>query len=287
MDDTLEDIPQMFGWGDGYEAVIENGLEHIWRAKQKQKVCNKIKMIQESEKEKVVIAQANMIIFSEEGNCETFEEKNIILDNIIRIRHVACMNRMILSDFPFKQLNDRDHTFDDIVNIYAIVDTAEGVCLLQLNLDFAKQTMKLGPFVMIGIPNSSSRIIALRNDQNLDSNQLADDIAHQALKGSEQVKVEQIANVKDYELLIALKGKTINDEDKQQQRNIQQVINIPPKWKSKQIQEDRMAFGVAHGISGTGELQLVSVGHKLKEIIQDDWSCSLNTNLFSSQYYAG
>ncbi|KAA6395163.1 MAG: hypothetical protein EZS28_009311 [Streblomastix strix] len=69
--------------------------------------------------------------------------------------------------------------------------------------------------------------------------------------------------------------------------NIQQVINIPPKWKNKQVQEDRMAFGVAHGITGTGEIQIVSVGHKLKEIIRDDWSCSLNTNLFSSQYFAG
>ncbi|KAA6395162.1 MAG: hypothetical protein EZS28_009310 [Streblomastix strix] len=161
MDETLENIPQMFGWGDGYEAVIENGLEHIWRAKQKQKVCNKIKMVQESEKEKVVIAQANMIIFSEEGNNETFEEKNIILDSILRIRHVAYMNRMILSDFPFNQSDDRDHTLDEIVNIYAIVDTAEGVCLLSINLDFSKQTMKLGPFVMIGIPNSSSRIITI------------------------------------------------------------------------------------------------------------------------------
>ncbi|KAA6378658.1 MAG: hypothetical protein EZS28_025816 [Streblomastix strix] len=53
--------------------------------------------------------------------------------------------------------------------------------------------------------------------------------------------------------------------------NIQQVINIPSKWKNQlQIQEDRIALGVAHGISGTGEIQIVSVGHKLKKIIKDD-----------------
>ncbi|KAA6320241.1 MAG: hypothetical protein EZS28_054710, partial [Streblomastix strix] len=34
---------------------------------------------------------------------------------------------------------------------------------------------------------------------------------------------------------------------------IQNVIKIPPKWQnSNQIQEDRMAFGIAHGITGNG-----------------------------------
>ncbi|KAA6367309.1 MAG: hypothetical protein EZS28_037164 [Streblomastix strix] len=70
--------------------------------------------------------------------------------------------------------------------------------------------------------------------------------------------------------------------------NIQQVINIPPKWKNQlQIQEDRIALGVAHGISGRGEIQIVSVGHKLKEIIRDDWICNENTKLFSSQQFSG
>ncbi|KAA6370720.1 MAG: hypothetical protein EZS28_033753 [Streblomastix strix] len=69
--------------------------------------------------------------------------------------------------------------------------------------------------------------------------------------------------------------------------NIQNAIKIPPKWQNlHQIQEDRMAFGVAHGITGSGELQIISVGHKLKEIIQVDWR-SGNTKLFSSQQYSG
>ncbi|KAA6349697.1 MAG: hypothetical protein EZS28_051923, partial [Streblomastix strix] len=47
-----------------------------------------------------------------------------------------------------------------------------------------------------------------------------------------------------------------------------------------------MAFGVAHGITGNGELHLVSVGHKLKEIARDNWICE-NTRLFSSKQFAG
>ncbi|KAA6355745.1 MAG: hypothetical protein EZS28_048728, partial [Streblomastix strix] len=69
--------------------------------------------------------------------------------------------------------------------------------------------------------------------------------------------------------------------------SIQNVINIPPKWQNQhQIQEDRMAFGVANGISGTGALQLGSVGYRLKEILHDDWICK-NVTLFSSQHFAG
>ncbi|KAA6368372.1 MAG: hypothetical protein EZS28_036101, partial [Streblomastix strix] len=68
---------------------------------------------------------------------------------------------------------------------------------------------------------------------------------------------------------------------------IQQVINIAPKWQNQhQVQEDRMAFGVAHGITGTGELQLVQVGHKLKQIMKDD-AIYMNARLFSSQKYSG
>ncbi|KAA6400784.1 MAG: hypothetical protein EZS28_003688 [Streblomastix strix] len=379
MDDTLEDIPQMCGWGEGYEATLDNGLEQIWRAKQKINK-NKTKTENEKEKEKVVIAQTNIFIFSEEGNSETFDDKSIILDNILRVRHV-------------------------VINVYAIVDTAQGVSLLSFNLDFAKQTMKLGPFVMIGIPSSSSRIIVISNEQNQDSNQLANEIAHQTLKGAEQVEVEQFDNMKDYDLLVALKGQQTDIDTQEQETitivkklqklihykrsksemlsiqinqnhsthssfipyilasskaiilqqsiskayifpfpnalpippfvfchglvkpikhttavvtttsgfpilmyletgiikevdddddfclpngNIQNVITIPPKWRNlHKIQEDRMAFGVAHGITGRGELQLVSIGHRLVEIIHDDCNCNENTKLFSSQFYAG
>ncbi|KAA6378657.1 MAG: hypothetical protein EZS28_025815 [Streblomastix strix] len=161
-DKILENIPQMFDWGDEYEATIENGLEHIWKDKQKQKQRkNKEKQIQEPGKEKIVIAQSQIFIFAEEGSSDIIGGKSLIMDSIIRYRYIAYMNSMILSDFPFNQSDNRDHSFDDKVSLYAIVDTAEGVCLLSINMDFSKQTMKLGPFVMIEIPNSSSRIIAL------------------------------------------------------------------------------------------------------------------------------
>ncbi|KAA6355631.1 MAG: hypothetical protein EZS28_048842, partial [Streblomastix strix] len=160
----------MFGWGNNedYEVSIENGLEHVWIEKQIMKKQKKDQFIGK-EREKIMIAQSNVFIFSEECSDPVNCGKSLILDSILRIR---------------------DRSLDNQVSLYAIVDTSLGVSLLTLHLDFSKQTMKLGHFVMIGIPNSSSRIIVIHDDYNKDSNQISDEIVNQTLKGSEQVDVE-------------------------------------------------------------------------------------------------
>ncbi|KAA6375205.1 MAG: hypothetical protein EZS28_029270 [Streblomastix strix] len=69
--------------------------------------------------------------------------------------------------------------------------------------------------------------------------------------------------------------------------NVSNLINIPPKWWNQpEIQEDRMAFGISHGINGTGAAQIVSVGHKLQEIMHNEFAGD-KMELFSSQQFAG
>ncbi|KAA6386724.1 MAG: hypothetical protein EZS28_017750 [Streblomastix strix] len=388
MDETLLNIPQMFDWGDQYYVSIENGLENIWKAKQKSKE-NQNEQVEE--KEKIIIAKTQTFIFTEQVSNETINGSNLILDTILRVRHAEYIKKIQLSEFPFESLSDKDHQYNNIASIYTIVDTAEGVSLLLLNLDFNNRSMKLGSFAVVGLPNTSSRIIALHNTSIHDSNQLAEEILNQTLKETEQVDVELIDNKNQskqfiHKLLLGggkdiltiqdgqiqqqhYETKCINDiiiiqpkknkskfdsqntssenlntnADKQKNKqdkqnllsdkkkrkikqfkhttavvttssgfpiimqlntgsikevdddddfclptgNIQQVINIPPKWQNQYIiQEDRMAFGVAHGITGSGALQLVQVGHNVKEIVKDDWIAD-NAKLFSSQQYSG
>jgi hypothetical protein len=33
LDETLNNIPSMFGWNDEYIALLNNGVDRIWRAK--------------------------------------------------------------------------------------------------------------------------------------------------------------------------------------------------------------------------------------------------------------
>ncbi|KAA6380371.1 MAG: hypothetical protein EZS28_024100, partial [Streblomastix strix] len=398
MDETLMNIPQMCGWGDEYAVTLDNGLENTWRAKQNNKE-NEFEI--KDEKQKVSIAHAQTFIFTEEGINENYG-CSLLLDTVLRVRHAEYIRKIQLPEFPFAFPDNLNNSFDNIASIYAIVDTTEGVSLLSFNLDFSHQTIKLGSFAVVGLPNSSSRIIVLHNEQNKNStsskaiilqysinkafifpfptalpippfgfchvyvedrteliqqdqqqkqhsspliSQQEDQskqFVHKLLLGGgkdiisiqdgqiqqqhydskcinniviiqpkrNEPKPEKLKHKEQFNKLIQnttaiitttsgypimmqletgiIKEVSDNDDFCLPTGNIQQVINIPPKWQSRnQIQEDRMAFGVAHGISGTGEIYIVSVGHKLKEITHDDLRWDQNVNLFSSQYFAG
>ncbi|KAA6394283.1 MAG: hypothetical protein EZS28_010194 [Streblomastix strix] len=421
MDETLRNIPQMCGWGDKYNCVLDNGLEHIWRAKQKNQE-NQFEI--QEEKQQVSIAHVETFIFTEERINEN-DGCSLLLDTIIRIRHAAHNRKIQLPEFPFVYPDNLNNSFDNISSIYVIADTVEGVSLLSLNLDFAKQTIKLGSFAVIGLPNSSSRIITLKEsqpinvqlEQNVNGSNLLialkgqtfiDDSQSQAiilqqsinkafifpfpntlpippfgfchvyvedrteltqydqqqkyhssrlisqqtnqsnqfvhklllgggkdistiqdgqiqqqhyetkcindiiiiqpkkneqkpekLKPKEQINkpiqntTAIITTTSGYPIIMQLETGIIKEDDNNDDfclptGNIQQVINLQPKWQNKnQKLDDRMAFGVAHGISGTGEIQIVSVGHKLKEITHDDLRWDQNVKLFSSQYFTG
>ncbi|KAA6364186.1 MAG: hypothetical protein EZS28_040287 [Streblomastix strix] len=194
MDETLMNIPQMCQWGDGYAVILDNGLEHIWRAKQKSK-----ETVNETfaEKEKVIIAQSQTFIFFEERINEIIGGNSLMLDNAFRVRHGAYTKKIHLPDFPFQSSECRDHSLDDIASIYIIIDTAEGICLSSLILNFTNQTLKMGQFAVVGLPCSTSRIIVLHNEQNKNSSYLCDELINQTLKGSEQVNVEFVDNVKE------------------------------------------------------------------------------------------
>ncbi|KAA6354838.1 MAG: hypothetical protein EZS28_049635, partial [Streblomastix strix] len=83
MNESLMNIPQMCGWGEGLICVLDNGLESVWRAKQKNKESD-IQISDNSNIERVVIAQSKTFIFFEERMNEIERRKNLILDNILR-----------------------------------------------------------------------------------------------------------------------------------------------------------------------------------------------------------
>ncbi|KAA6372212.1 MAG: hypothetical protein EZS28_032260, partial [Streblomastix strix] len=218
MDETLINIPQMCQWGDQYICSIENGLENVWRAKQRNKEdqglidCNK---------ERVIIAHTQTFIFYEEGINEIINQRPLILDTLLRVRHADCTHKMQLQDFPFQSSEYRDHTQDNIASIYAIADTTEGVSLLSFKLDFSKQTMKLGSFAVIGLPSTSSRIIALSNVYNDDQKLVINKLSQQTLKGSEVYDIELVEDVKESNLLLALTGlKILNDQQDKKELHI-------------------------------------------------------------------
>ncbi|KAA6324468.1 MAG: hypothetical protein EZS28_054185, partial [Streblomastix strix] len=84
LDETLLNIPQMCGWGDQYSATLENGLEDIWRAKQKNKQ-NETNSESCEDKVKIAIAQVQTFILTEEGINEVLNNKNHMLDSIVRV----------------------------------------------------------------------------------------------------------------------------------------------------------------------------------------------------------
>ncbi|KAA6353215.1 MAG: hypothetical protein EZS28_051258, partial [Streblomastix strix] len=213
MDETLINIPQMCQWGDQYICSIENGLENVWRGKQKNKQ-EETQSIREGEK--VIIAKAQTFIFFEDNWNKFIRENYHLLDVILRVRHAAYTNRIHLQDFPFQSSDNKDHSFDNIASVYTITDTPEGVSLLTLNLNFTNQMMKLGQFAMIGLPCSTSRIIVLHDDNVQNSKQLANEIALQALQGAEQIDIGIVNNVKELNFLTALKGSKIIIDNEEQ-----------------------------------------------------------------------
>ncbi|KAA6389245.1 MAG: hypothetical protein EZS28_015226, partial [Streblomastix strix] len=236
MDETLMNIPQMCGWGDGYSVTLDNGLEHIWRAKQKSKETVNETFAQ---KEKVVIAQAQTFIFFKEELNEIDGRNVLMLDTIHRVRHAAYTRNMHLPKFPFQCTQSEDHSFDNIASIYLIVDTPEGVCLSSFILNFANQTLKMGQFAVVGLPCSTSRIIILHDNQNHNSSQFCNELIQQNLIGSIPVNVQFINNVKGSNLFLALSGQQIKIASKEQReliaaKKLQKLI-LSKRSKSKMI----------------------------------------------------
>ncbi|KAA6404310.1 MAG: hypothetical protein EZS28_000172 [Streblomastix strix] len=296
MDETLDNIPQMFGWGDGYEAVIENGLEHIWRAKQKQKVNNRTKTIQENEKEKenkkekVVIAQATIILQQSINKAFIFPFSNALPIPPFGFCHVYVEDR---TEQVQDQNSDQQKEQHQSPQIFQQEDQNQSQQFIhKLLLGGGKDilTIQDGQIHAQHYENKCINDIEVIQPKR---NKPKRDKQKTKILNSFQHTTAVITSTSGFPILMQIETGIIKEVDDDDDfclptGNIQQVINILPKWQNQhQIQEDRMAFGVAHGISGTGEIQLVSVGHKLKEIIQDDWSCNENTKLFSSQYYAG
>ncbi|KAA6374183.1 MAG: hypothetical protein EZS28_030290 [Streblomastix strix] len=236
MDETLMNIPQMCGWGDEYSVILDNGLEHIWRAKQKNKITVNEAFAQ---KEKVVIAKAETFIFFEEELNEIDGRNVLMLDTIHRVRHAAYTRNIHLPKFPFQCTKSLDHSLDNIAYIYLIVDTPEGVSLLQVNIDFSNKILKMDSFAVIGLPCSTSRIIALHNEQNHNSNQLCNELIQQSLIGSIPVNVQFIDNVNQSNLFLALSGQQIRIVSKEQKeliatKKLQKLIHSKSS-KSKMI----------------------------------------------------
>ncbi|KAA6390287.1 MAG: hypothetical protein EZS28_014185, partial [Streblomastix strix] len=241
MNETLLNIPQICGWGNDYSATLENGLEDIWRAKQK----NKEQDSESSEdKERVNIAQVQTFIFTEKRINENDTGKSLMLDTVLRVRHATYSRKMLLPEFPFVSQDGNDHTQDNIASIYTIVDTAEGVMLHTLNLDFTNRTIKLGKFVMVGLPNSASRIIVLHNDWKRNSNQLANELLQSTLKGAELVDVQSEDNVNDSDLLLALKGQKIKSDSDEQQVDIIKAKKLQKLIRSKRSKQKMLAIHI-------------------------------------------
>ncbi|KAA6384429.1 MAG: hypothetical protein EZS28_020044, partial [Streblomastix strix] len=242
MNETLLNVPQMCQWGDQYSATLENGLEDIWRAKQKNKETD----TESSEgKERVNIAQVQTFIFTEKRINENDTGKSLMLDSVLRVRHATYSRKMQLPEFPFVSQDGNDHTQDNIASIYTIVDTAEGVSLHTLKLDFTNRTIKLDKFAMVGLPNSTSRIIVLHNDWKRNSNQLANELLQSTLKGAELVDVQSEDNVNDSDLLLALKGQKIkSDSDEQQQVDIIKAKKLQKLIRSKRSKQKMLAIHI-------------------------------------------